>query len=176
MNMPIACTQPSGLALSSVENSFATTANPTEKKARAERTRPLQRSTFAVQPPPTPGVGSGLEALEAYVLPSSRLANEAACTTTRFIQAPPHLLCPTGVELRVESLPNKLLPDASAVRRGVRSLRGDALAARRGPRGRQAARTQRSDRAQRRVRRSDGRGQRGCRERRRDGRGDPARR
>jgi hypothetical protein len=41
-----------------------------------------------------------MEALEAYALPSSRLANEAACTTTRFIQDSPHLLCPTGSELR----------------------------------------------------------------------------
>ncbi len=40
------------------------------------------------------------EALEAQTLPSSRLANEAVGTTTGYIQAPPHLLCPTGVELR----------------------------------------------------------------------------
>src|ERR1044071_5770074 len=37
------------------------------------------------------------EALEAYDLTSSRLANEAACTTTRYIQASPHLLAPRAL-------------------------------------------------------------------------------
>ena len=44
-----------------------------------------------------------MEALEAYALPSSRLANEAAGTTTRFIQDSPHLLSHTGCELRSDS-------------------------------------------------------------------------
>ena len=38
-----------------------------------------------------------MEALEAHVLPSSRLANEAAGTTIRFIQSSPHLLAPRAV-------------------------------------------------------------------------------
>src|SRR5258708_40289388 len=44
-----------------------------------------------------------MEALEAYALPSSRLANEAAGTTTRFIQDSPPLLSHTGCELRSDS-------------------------------------------------------------------------
>ena len=44
-----------------------------------------------------------MEALEAYALPSSRLANEAAGTTTRFIQDSPHLLSHTGCELGSDS-------------------------------------------------------------------------
>src|ERR1700676_2406855 len=38
-------------------------------------------------PPPTPGAGFGMEALEAQSLPSSRLANEAVGTTIGYIQA-----------------------------------------------------------------------------------------
>ncbi len=45
-----------------------------------------------------------MEALEAYALPSSRLANEAAGTTTRFIQDSPHLLSHTGCELQSDSI------------------------------------------------------------------------
>ena len=42
-----------------------------------------------------------MEALEAHVLPSSRLANEAACTTIRFIQASASPPLPLGHELRL---------------------------------------------------------------------------
>src|SRR5260370_9900072 len=106
MVMPIARTQPSGVVLNWVENSFATRRNPTEKKSKGREDPALtalrsQCCRLRLQEP-----GSGSEALEAYDLPSSRLANETAGTATRFIQAPPHLLCPTGVELRVESLAN----------------------------------------------------------------------
>jgi hypothetical protein len=41
-----------------------------------------------------------MEALEAHVLPSSRLANEAAGTTIRFIQASASPPLPLGHELR----------------------------------------------------------------------------
>ena len=42
-----------------------------------------------------------MEALEAHVLPSSRLANEAAGTTIRFIQASASPPLPLGHELRI---------------------------------------------------------------------------
>jgi hypothetical protein len=65
-----------------------------------------------------------MEALEAYALPSSRLANEAAGTTTRFIQDSPHLLSHTGCELRLNSIsgegPLDSSLDGTQIRRRMR--------------------------------------------------------
>src|ERR1035437_6854811 len=52
-----------------------------------------------------------MEALEAHVLPSSRLANEAAGTTIRFIQASASPPCPTGSELRCECISVGVRPE-----------------------------------------------------------------
>src|SRR6267378_7992282 len=110
MVMPIALSQPSGSSFMRAEKSWLTSEIVASKRQGPGRSGPLL-STFAVLPPPTPGAGFGMEALEAYVLPSSRLANEAAGTTIRFIQASASPPLPHGHELRPEVYQPKRRPN-----------------------------------------------------------------
>src|ERR1700674_1206427 len=97
------------MALSCSAKSSLTSEIVASKRQGPGRPGPLL-STFAVLPPPTPGAGFEMEALEAHFLPSSRLANEAAGTTLRFIQASASPPLPHGRGTSRLSVPAKPPP------------------------------------------------------------------
>src|SRR5229473_8556820 len=148
MVTPIACSQPSAALLNrSGHSGLMNTKNPSEqKKTRVGESPTLALSTFAVLPPPTPGVGFGKGGPRGSLppeLPAGKRGgwhHDSVYPSFRLTSfAPRALNFEPSVPAEGPS-PSRLWLDASQIRRRVWRLRGDRIAARIRARGGEAAR------------------------------------